>query len=238
MKKIAGIPIAIVNNHNEALYPWYKHGIEDAILFHVDGHSDMAGGISFAEKIDKKYAKETLDISHFICSAFHHGIVSSIYWLNPHSEEKRLQDLGTRDTGNGRTSIKTAVFDYENIIFKELSGKRIRWDNEFPDYDSENTPTPEKINLENRVMILDIDLDAFCCHTHISNMRRSYDGVENYEQRIDDTMDLLRKLKAPALITIARSQGARPGGLKTYVPMDKVDEVQKKTLTGLAAVYS
>ncbi len=239
MIEIAGIPVAIVNNHNEALYPWYEHGIEDAVLLHVDGHSDMASQADVTEQIDKKYAEET-GIANFICPAFHYGIVSSIYWLNPHSETHRLQDQGTRDRGNGRVSLETEVFDYKQN--KELNGKRIRWVQEYWDSDIRKMQI-QKINLEKRVMILDIDLDAFCCHKHVSNTTTpfdgvEYEGVENYEQRIDETMDFLRQLKAPVLITIARSQGTRSSALQKYVPMEKVDAVQEKTLAGLAAIYS
>ena len=82
-------------------------------------------------------------------------------------------------------------------------------------------------------MILDIDLDAFCCNSSVYNVPENYDGVTNFEQRIGKTINILSYLMKPSLITIARSIGK--GG--RYVPSNKVDKVQHLLLQGLKKIY-
>lgn len=38
---IGGIKTALVDNHNEAFYWWWKFQLQPATLLHVDGHDDL-----------------------------------------------------------------------------------------------------------------------------------------------------------------------------------------------------
>ena len=81
-------------------------------------------------------------------------------------------------------------------------------------------------------MILDIDLDAFCCERELVEVNKGYNGITGYSRRIDFTLDKLSKLPRPEIITISRSQGAQ-----VYCPSEFVDDVQDKVLMRLRELY-
>ncbi|MEK6969166.1 MAG: UPF0489 family protein [Nanoarchaeota archaeon] len=256
--KIAGIPAGIVNNHNEVLYHWVKSGIKGATLFRVDAHSDMDGGSEYQEKLTiKSYLH--FHISDFNCPAVYHGIVDSIYWLNPHSESRKLQDLGTVRTEKGRGKIE--------VILKPSHCEpepRYGWTYLFPNkkikYFSilEEVISPKDIKIPTASpLIADFDLDAFCTHkpTSIHNLdsltcggssdyieiydTANYDGISGFEKRIAETTEILQQLPKPNLITIARSLGytRSDNNRGCYVPHKMVKRVQECLIEKLKQIY-
>jgi hypothetical protein len=220
--KIRNIPTAIVDNHNEVLRYWKGR---KRTLLHIDAHSDLADGIPFQGKVRKNYYNN-VDITNFICAAAHLNIVSEVYWLNPHSEEARIQYFG-----RGEKNLETNVGTEKEIEWKSIYNMDIK-----KDIYNQDVDTPKGY-------ILDIDLDAFCCinGAGTSNLPWYYDSEEDYEERIQQTIDTLRGLKSPKIITIARSigflndkHGHRDFG---YIPLDKVDEVERLTINGLRELY-
>ncbi len=221
---IGGIPTAVTETHAEVFYYWQNSGLEGAVLLHIDGHADMDSSAPSRRKVTDLYYNH-LYISSFICPAVHYGIVSSIYWLNPHSKKRKLQFMGALDREEEGVRIGTKVI--RGMIFWEYpEGSK------YTKYGIGKVITPAEILLNNRVFILDIDLDAFCGEYSIEHVSSRYDGVSGWEQRVDQTVNFLAKLKRPDLITITRSQGN-----ESYVPEDKVDTVQDLLMQELRELY-
>lgn len=89
-------------------------------------------------------------------------------------------------------------------------------------------------------LILDIDLDAFCCHqtdtlSFLPVKREKYQGVFGYEGRIDRTLEVLAQLPRPDLITVASSQGDLQE--TCYVPSFMVEEVSRYLAFNLRKIY-
>ncbi|MFA7707345.1 MAG: UPF0489 family protein [Candidatus Pacearchaeota archaeon] len=214
---IKTIPLAITEEHHKVLAYWRTSKIIDADLLHIDAHHDMNDNFSLN--------KNDLTIANFICPAFYEKIISSVYWINPQSEEKRIQDFGSR-YDKDRLCLDIYVDDYH---------KKVRWRNINQRIFKSESPKPKKIQEQelilklNSPVILDIDLDAFCCHRNALGDKAIY----NYELRISQTCELLNKLKKPSLITITRSQGK-----DCYVPRDRVDSVQERLINKLVDLYS
>ena len=219
--KIAGIPTAIVDNHNEVLRYWKGR---NRTLFHIDAHSDMGGEIPYYGKHLKDYY-DKVSIANFICVATHFKIVSDVYWLNPHSEETRLQYFGDEEH-----SIETKL-GLPNHIKWKLNQQMLLRRNMYN----------HNVDIKGD-FILDIDLDAFSCITGFTNGRipEGHDSEQGYEKRIQQTMETLVKLKYPKIITIARSRGflESDGSMaKEFVPSKFQYEVEQLTLKGLKGTY-
>lgn len=203
---INGIPAFITQEHNENFRYWMQ--LKDSLLLHIDAHSDM--GSPFVNGIETPEIDfyKNLSIADFICPALYYGFVSEIYWLNPHlNEEKRLV----------RYDCKA-----------KLEGVWISWD---------RNPMEEPVECIEEIhklkpMILDVDLDAFCCSGLVHGVRASYDAIGGWEERVCQAADFIRRLKKPDVITITRSQGTY-----TYVPKLLVDSVQDYTLGILSQLY-
>lgn len=229
---LGGIPAALVNDHHEVFFYWWKSNLKNAVLFHVDGHpdTDVYGGVT-SLKSPHDYAK--LNIANFIHAAAYHGMVSSIYWLNPHSLERRLQDLGTtRQDDQQRTKLKMYTWAWHSAIYKaehnivKGQGEIITVDQIFIPKDSP--------------MVLDVDLDAFCCHRNetLRNLpvnARKYDGVFGFEKRIDEAVVTLATLPRPNLITIASSEGDRKQ--RCFVPPFMLKRVSDYLAVSLRSLY-
>lgn len=239
---IAGIPAGIVNNHNEAFFYWMKSNLLDASLFHVDAHSDMneAKGVKRIEYADDY---EKMNTANFICPAVNLGIISYIYWLNPHSTRRKLQKLENKDNKKLKADCLESGGLLNNLFSK-------RCDYVWPKglYLGRGTILMEKEILlaSGSPLILDIDLDAFCCHRNrtIPNLPLEllghdidrYDGVSGFKKRIHKTIDTLATLPKPDLITIARSLG--DGIDECYVPLSRQKEVSRSLIAGLQELYS
>ena len=226
IRDIAGIPTAITDEHNESFYHWWNSGIKHATLLHVDAHADTIRSIMMkdaglsAEDLPGDYYQR-LTNSDFMCAAVYSSIVSSAYWLNPHAR-RMLTDIGSTKKSKNRKRLQTFAGRDNDVVHYRLGGpgERIVAYKDF------------KLNSQ---LILDIDLDAFCCHRSIERVPDSYKGVINYTSRIRRTIDFLRKLRRPDLITITRSQSRI--SWCTFVPEDKVDNVQKHLIKGLKGIY-
>jgi hypothetical protein len=240
------IPTGITLDHDQVYAYWEDSGLKGSELLHIDGHSDMCWANAKEEIQSYPYWKE-LDIASFIVPAVHYGIVSSVYWLNPHSKEKRLQDMGCIGK-NGRLSLDTYL-EKTSMLGREVLPYRIQL-TRFKD-DIANTREGKivrKLNLnKDKPFILDIDIDAFCCHKLVHNMPAGYDGVKGYVGRLDETMEFLEKLKRkPELITITYSAGQEynPSSYSSYshrvsewCPKEHRKNVMERTINGLKEIY-
>ena len=223
---IEGIPTAITSQHNQSFYYWQKAHLKNAVLLTTDAHADMIAGAPFEEELSDGYY-DCLGVSNFFCPAIHYEIFSSIYWLNPHSDKKRLQYLGSTSEDNDKLKIQTGVHDGR---IKWYMQSESRWSCE--GLDEGRVITPTEISLEGRPLVLDIDLDAFCCHVSVRNVHSDYKGVSRYQQRILQTIEVLEDLKRPDLITITRSQRS-----VVCVPRLKVGFVQYHLIKSLRELY-
>ncbi|MEK6969165.1 MAG: UPF0489 family protein [Nanoarchaeota archaeon] len=261
---IAGIPAGVVNNHNEVLYYWINSKIRNATLFRVDAHHDMCDSykinkILFKQINPSDYGR--FHIANFNCPAVQQGIIDSIYWHNPHSSERNLQDLGTTRKEVERRRIGITIIDHSGCFFSE---QVCRWDESVRDEllsgIGKIISPMELVVPTNGKLIVDFDLDGFCCDRSSSidfcsgsdgyfRKDNPYDGVSNFEKRIDEPIALLKLLPRPDLITIAKSLGNCDPDLTLvekyldncfafcYVPVDKVDQVQECLIEKLKQIY-
>jgi|SRR3989344_892063 len=226
---IGEIKTALVNDHHEAFYWWWKSKLQNVTLFHVDAHDDMrTANVDFKLKAAEDYTQ--LKIANFICPAVHHKIISSIYWLNPHAEERRLQYFRKPASHFSEREVILREQNYNYGWGPDQDEERIRdsvWENILMTKVSVPSDLP---------LILDIDLDAFCCHRNQTfGKEQQYDGVLDFEQRIDETIKTLSSLPKPDLITIASSQG--DGKNRCYVPTFMVDDVARYLAINLRKLY-
>lgn len=240
--EIGNIPAALTIDHNEVYYYWQHSGLKNAALVHVDAHSDILGGPMPLEDWLKLGNEEDyykcLTIADFICSAVHYDLLEDVFWINPHSKERRIQYMGSKNSSQ---------FDLRTNIYPSKFGRKIEW---------RSIHVKEKIisNLDmvGEGIILDIDLDAFCCNKEIENVRCSREhGMIGYEKRINESINLLKELRTrPRLITITQSVGQVVNGVcrrdlvgsmlnetQGYVPLEFLPDVQSKLLTGLQELY-
>lgn len=231
---LSGIPVGVVQNHNEALHYWVSSGIKNAVLLHINAHPNMQDQAKFENSLSES-SYEQFKVSNFICPAVYHGIVTSIYWLNPHSQSKKLQDLGAANSINGRSKLEVIlkkqffalkrryVWKADNIsnldLLRKGEGKVI---------------SPKEMEI-NGHFILNIGLDAFCCHSDICNVSNEYDGLSDFEKRMDETAELLSSFRQPSLITLSRSQGG--SFANSFVPSDKVNDVHLYLMRLLREIY-
>lgn len=250
---IAGIPAGIVNNHNEVLHYWVKSGIQHATLFRVDAHHDMLDlPMCYPLESFTPDSYDLFSIVNFNCPAVHYGIVDSIYWHNPHSLERKLQDLGTTRTEEGRRKISAIILQRlqcsgSRDMYVWADGRGLTLHDLKRGLGKVILPQEMKIS-EREPLIADFDLDGFCCpKKHSINFLPPkdsyeyalYDGVSSFEARVDESITMLKILPKPDLITIARSEGVEVD-LKRYwcfVPLDKVDQVQECLIEKLKQIY-
>ena len=109
---VGDIPVAIVDNHHKVFYFWYMSGIKSAELYHIDNHHDMCNGARYVDELTEDYYKR-LHISDFILPAIHHGIVSSVYHLDPHdlADNERYQ-WALRDYGSLEEDRDTLISSF------------------------------------------------------------------------------------------------------------------------------
>lgn len=248
--------IAIVNDHNEVFEHWRKTNLKGATLLHIDGHHDMDDvKVPYQGELDEKYHL-SLSIANFICPAIHYGYIDSVYWLNPHLPKKeKLQDFGTTHFLSPRRHLKTRRVEVHPhwIDSNWREGYYIKWA-QYTDhlktwwteyvYSRYRKPpkskmiSPAAMIPGGKPAILDIDLDAFCCQKNIHGKKTSdnYNGVNGYEQRIEETVDFLRSIDfRPSIITIATSQGDGNDGC--FVPPKKVEKILEQVQNEIVGLY-
>lgn len=223
--KIKGIPAAIVDNHNESFYYWQD--VRDACFLHVDGHKDLTDAVPAENELSSDYYLN-LDITNFLCAAVHYNIISSLYWLNPHSY-LRLLDFGCTEKKEDRQLLETTVVEdlvewaqyLENILESRAIAGYVK----------------EKMAVGKKQFILDVDLDAFSCLADVENAPKNHDAENGYDRRIQETAEFLKSYEKPSLITICRSQGIIDGEMWRYVNPDLVDTVQDMFIQSLEEIY-
>lgn len=209
---IHGVPIAIVDPHNEAFYFWAKYcrGLDKpAFLVHIDSHSDAGSsrrhaGKPLSEMNDKEawqYTQE-LTIESFIEPAVRERLINPVVlW----------QDV---------------VADMVNI-YQPREG-RLAFSHSFPL--AHGAPPTELVGyLTPPPLIWDIDLDAFALCFPSTPERET--APADIEKRIGEARCFLSACARPNVVTIARSQTP-----ETYCPPTQVDYVEERTLRMLDEV--
>lgn len=181
------LPIFCFNEHHEAFYFWHKARLEGYLagatdLVHIDAHDDMAPPLQFSESIYPKEQSDSatlefyrrftfsqLTISNFILPAILSGVVRNVYFVYPgwrkFKPARKFTTIGSA-FGEG-TVIKHGV--KISRAAHPLLHKAI------PDLTPYYYMSGEARHLpRNRQVILDIDLDYFCCRDSITN-HLSYD---------------------------------------------------------------
>ena len=237
---IEGIPGAITQEHNELFYYWQR--FRNATVVRIDAHPDMSDGASPKGILDRNYHKR-LAYTEFSCAGVHYGNVSSVYWVNPHEAGEVVHDFGSVGEEEERPRLETTLYRTERgieeirwVVEGRISGGMFGVELHRMGQDKEVTLDDIKIE-EDAPFIVDGDLDGFCCNgKNIYGCLEGYDGVSNWEQRIEKMQGILKSLRKPNFIGITRSQGRDTKD--RYVPPGKVDEVEKCFIASLKEIYS
>lgn len=124
-----GVPAVLVDNHNHVLYFWYKSGLKNATLIHIDQHKDMREPAFFL-KLDSQerteenmqkvfdYTNEVLNVGNYIVPARQAGIVDKIQFV---TSEMALKDEQFFSTTNKILNIDLDFFapELDYIDFKK-----------------------------------------------------------------------------------------------------------------------
>lgn len=106
-----GVPAILVDNHNHAFYFWYRAGLRNATLIHIDQHKDMRvpsepfTGKTLQEAF--KYTNEVLNVGDYIVPARATGIVGEIQFV---TGETSLEDESNFQTRNKILNIDLDFF--------------------------------------------------------------------------------------------------------------------------------
>lgn len=185
--------VYLFEEHNEAFYYWEKSRLEgiikpNATLIHIDSHSDLGlpkfldiSLYSFEKIKDlqkrkqafKKFAMNNINIGNFILPAVLRKTINKIYLIFP----KRIKS----DVNNKKTKKNIGSLDGKGKILTISTDKKKN--KFFPDLKSfETKNTSLKKIIEKKNIILDIDLDYFCCNINavpllakIEITKRQYD---------------------------------------------------------------
>ena len=239
---IGKIPTALTIDHHHNFPYWYFSGIKNAILIHIDSHSDMSDEKVPYSELDKKTNKlpfdyyKRLHIDNFICPAVYYGIIKESFWINPFNKNsfinKYIEYAGQRY--NSKKNLKMSA---------QIKRKEIIWGNkEKFNFNGGYglSIKQKKIDLsDNPSCILDIDLDAFAVINYTSlqtyySYGRKYHCINGWERRIESTINLLKeRFPKPELITITRSTGDEP-----YTSILIVNSVEEKLIKDIKELYA
>ena len=220
---VHGVPIVIVDPHNEVFYFWAlarRNLDEPAMLMHTDDHSDTAPtGLPFFEEYAGKKIGEAsseqlwdytqrLTISDFIEAAVVADLIQpDVVWFNPRSEYYQGQLVQYRHQAPDRYALEKV--GEENI----QRGQR-----------------PKNPFLNSSPAIWDIDLDQFSgCHPRFPEV--PFYGRMKVDEHVQRTTDFLRHCARPVLVTIAESQTPH-----MYCPPVDLKYVTEKTFAMLDEV--
>ncbi len=211
---INNIPLLIVDPHNEVFSYWYNNfKNEQTRLVHIDAHHDLfTGAETIKDENILEYSKK-LSIGNFIVPAVHHGFVESVYLIEPEGKNSKLYSYGLNEkpplfVKNGKLSEQDYCFFRSNL--PELT----------------NEDLEKSINEYKGKIILDIDLDAFdCSDNNLTN--------NQVNENINFVFNILKKIKKPDYISLARSQSPR-----YFVHPDKIEDLQKRIIKKLSKTYS
>lgn len=196
-----GIPTYIVEEHKEAFYCWHYmiHAGEippvNNILLHVDTHDDFSGGYIGADFLQKEmdlptahhYAYDVLNILNFIKPAILKKIFSVAVWLNNDNKpvEEQFIRIGLSDQG--------FVGEFP-IPPEEMRKPGEQPDNVVDIFNIRGTICDDYRTVPPLPLVLDIDLDFFCCDASCSYARNRYLEItkDEYERYQNDPYHLLR----------------------------------------------
>lgn len=106
-----GVPAVLVDNHNHVFYFWYRAGLKNATLIHIDQHKDMRvppemfTGKTLQDAF--KYTNEVLNVGDYIVPAKEANIVGDIQFV---TSEASLNDEQFFDTKNKILNIDLDFF--------------------------------------------------------------------------------------------------------------------------------
>jgi len=232
--KIAGIPTEFNHRHNLSFHNWKN--VKDATLLHIDAHADLSDDVNVNTRDSLEQYCSDFAIYQPICPAIHEGIVSDVYWVNPH--------LKNHPDENANKRWIQYIGSKEKELETKVKNNKIKWAGFNIPY-GEGTPIkPNEINLgnENKPFILDIDLDAFCCQRSIFFMTKDAYKTsalsDYYKEKVDETIEVLKDLKKPDLITITSSQKGKNLD-EIYLPLstEKMLELNDYVIDKLEKIY-
>ncbi len=233
--RIDGVPVVVTDNHQQVLPYW--DALRGATLLHVDAHPDTGSSEPLpAGGLTPEFLRG-LGVGNLIAPAFALDIVTSMYWLNPHSRSARFQYLGSSSRRLLRRWLSVGIIDG---MLKFVTGRTRQMllegaDLTFLPYQGVHLEQPPASLRQARPLILDIDLDAFCCNKHIFYVPRQYDGVNGFERRVEETMRTLHRCARPTLVTVTESNGR--GNCGAYVPETMIAPVEKALVAELQKLY-
>lgn len=222
--EIHGVPVAIVDPHNEAFYFWAlaRRELREApLLIHVDSHSDMASvqrAPFFKNAFDKPIEEARKDelwrytrllfINDFIEAGVVEGLIKpDAAWFDP--------------WGHGGNLHWYRHQAPQRYAMDHMNCEEIRYGH------SPSGASTQR--LKSHPLVWDIDLDAFSlCNpsTPGKTLQQKY-----VDKRFNRTFEFLRHCGRPSLVTIAESQTP-----ETYCPPRHLDYVTEKTLEMLEEV--
>ncbi len=241
--EIAGIPAVVVDPHNEVFSFWYNHFSfwhkhlpgKKAVLFHLDAHSDDGEhkpSIKTFMKTRKdkgfdveEYAK-ILGVGGFIVPAFFYGLISRSYFIEPNPAKRLNKTIDVYGFSNGSNPVleEEGLLLFKRNTRKEILASRLQESLE------EDAGLPA---------LMDVDLDFFANRSDwndYGNDTISASRLKDREKMLKGNYDFFREtlalLPKPGLITIARSQTPC-----CFVPSDRVDEIQARTIEILTERY-
>ncbi len=205
---LAGEKVYLMENHNEALLAWFKEGVKDKVLIHLDTHGD----IRYIRPREMKFvaeAKEAEDvlahtlmpnepyhperfitIANFLYAAVGLGVVKEIIWVVPDAE------LVVRNIDAARSRLEGSLF----TSARSFEYKEGRWQGYA--YGSKITITPlDNLPSVSGPVLLDMDVDLFTFDSFVDPHHISVPRI--WPPEVFDI--LLKKVPRPSVITICHS---------------------------------